>query len=140
MPPAEISLVQTTFHQLLPVSGQTAALFYARLFELDPTLRAIFRGDMREQGQRLMQTLATSVASLHQPDRLLDSARKLGARHHGYGVRDEHYATVGTAWLWTLEKVLGTDFTPAARAAWTNLYYALAHAMMDGARAAVVAA
>jgi hemoglobin-like flavoprotein len=133
MSPREVSLVQNTFHQLIPITDQAAALFYARLFELDPTLRALFDGDMREQGRKLMQSLALTVGSLNQFEALLPAVRQLGVRHASYGVRDEHYATVGTALLWTLEKCLGGAFTAAAKAAWTNTYVALANAMMDGA-------
>jgi nitric oxide dioxygenase len=139
MSPREVSLVQNTFHQLIPVTDQAAALFYARLFELDPALRTLFDGDMREQGRTLMQSLALTVGSLNQFDALLPALRQLGARHASYGVRDEHYATVGTALLWTLEKCLGSAFTPAARSAWTATYVALANAMMDGAHGTEVA-
>jgi nitric oxide dioxygenase len=134
MTPREISLIQDSFRQVLPSLDAAATLFYARLFELDPSLRPMFRGDMREQGRKLMQMLALAVTSLSDLEKLVPAARALGARHAGYGVRDEHYATVGAALLWTLEKGLGPSFTAEVRAAWTAAYSLLSAAMIDASR------
>ncbi|MEI6861141.1 MAG: globin family protein [Verrucomicrobiota bacterium] len=134
MTPAEITLVRDSFQKVAPIAPQAAALFYGRLFELDPSLRPLFKGDMTEQGKKLMATLALATATLDRPDQLLPVVRQLGVRHVAYGVRDEHYATVGAALLWTLEQGLGADFTPAVRAAWTATYTLLADTMITAAR------
>jgi hemoglobin-like flavoprotein len=139
MSPHEISLVKDSFRKVVPIADQAAALFYARLFELDPALRPLFRGDMAEQGRKLMTMIATAVAGLERPDHLLAGVRQLGLRHSTYGVRDEHYATVGTALLWTLEKGLGAEFTAEVRAAWTEVYTLLADTMRAAARPAAEA-
>jgi hemoglobin-like flavoprotein len=140
MSPAEITLVKDSFRKIVPIADQAAALFYARLFELDPSLRPLFRGDMHEQGRKLMTMIATAVAALERIDAIVPAVRQLGARHVGYGVREEHYATVGEALLWTLEKGLGPEFTPAVKAAWTSTYTLLANTMIDAQRAAHAAA
>jgi hemoglobin-like flavoprotein len=132
--PTEINLVKDSFRRVLPIADQAAALFYARLFELDPSLRPLFRGDMAEQGRKLMTMIATAVQALERLDTIVPVVRQLGARHAGYGVKEEHYATVGAALLWTLEKGLGPEFTPAVRNAWTSVYSLLANTMMDAAR------
>lgn len=133
----EILLVRSSFQKLAPIAEQAAALFYARLFELDPALRPLFRGDMREQGRKLMQMIALAVGALDRLDTILPAVRQLGARHTDYGVRDEHYATVGAALLWTLEKGLGAEFTPELRDAWTKTYTTLADTMKVAAAAPV---
>ncbi len=137
---SEITLVKDSFRKVLPISDQAAALFYARLFELDPQLRHLFRGDMVEQGRKLMTMIATAVASLERIETLVPAVRQLGARHAGYGVTEEHYGTVGAALLWTLEKGLGPEFTPAVREAWTTTYSLLANTMIEAQREAAVAA
>jgi len=136
----EITLVKDSFRKVLPIADQAAALFYARLFELDPQLRHLFRGDMVEQGRKLMTMIATAVASLERLETLVPAVRELGARHAGYGVTEEHYGTVGAALLWTLEKGLGPEFTPAVREAWTTTYSLLANTMIEAQREAAVAA
>ena len=136
----DITLVKDSFRQVLPIADQAAALFYARLFELDPELRELFRGDMVEQGRKLMTMIATAVASLERLDAIVPAVRQLGARHAGYGVTEEHYATVGAALLWTLEKGLGPAFTPAVREAWTTTYSLLADTMIEAQREAALAA
>ena len=138
MTPSTIALIRDSFRRLTPISDQAAALFYARLFELDPDLRPLFRGDMTEQGRKLMSMLGMVVGSLERLDTMMPVVRALGARHSGYGVSEEHYATVGAALLWTLEKGLGADFTPGVREAWTNTYSLLANTMIAAQREAHV--
>ena len=133
MTPRQKMLVQTTFALVAPIAETAAALFYNRLFELDPALRPLFKGDMAEQGRKLMQTLAVAVAGLDDLGALVPAVRALGKRHVAYGVRDEHYETVATALLWTLETGLGDAFTPEARDAWATVYWILADTMKDGA-------
>lgn len=134
MTSTEISLVKESFRKVLPIADQAAALFYTRLFELDPSLRALFHGDMAEQGRKLMHMLGMAVAGLDRLEQLVPAVRALGLRHAGYRVRDEHYETVGEALLWTLGRGLGAAFTPEMQAAWAKTYWTLAETMKAGAR------
>lgn len=135
----QIKLVQDSFRQVAPIAEAAAQLFYARLFELDPDLELLFKGNLTEQGHKLMQMLGLAVASLDRMDQILPAVRSLGARHVGYGVRDRDYDTVGQALLWTLRKGLGDAFRPDVEAAWTNVYATLASAMQSGTRTPVEA-
>jgi hemoglobin-like flavoprotein len=137
MTPNQIDLVRSSFARVAPAATQVAALFYGQLFELDPQLRRLFRGDMTEQGSKLMQVLAAAVAGLDRLGELAPVLRDLGRRHASYGVTDAHYDTVAQALLWTLERGLGADFTPKVREAWTAAYSALAQTMREGAAAAL---
>ena len=129
MTPEQQSLVRDSFANVAPIAPQAAALFYDRLFLLDPTLRPLFKGDMAEQGRKLMAMIGTAVANLHRLDQIVPAVRDLGRRHAGYGVRDSHYDTVAGALLWTLEQGLGPAFTPETREAWTICYGVLATEM-----------
>ena len=129
----QIELVQSSFAQVVPIADAAAALFYARLFELDPSLRPMFRGDLTEQGKKLMDMIRTVVGNLRALDRIIPGVRALGSRHAGYGVRDEHYETVGSALLWTLEQGLGDGFTDEVRDAWAVAYTILANTMKEAA-------
>jgi hemoglobin-like flavoprotein len=133
MTPHQKMLVQTTFAQVAPIAETAAALFYARLFELDPSLRPMFTSDIQEQGRKLMQMIAVAVAGLDDLDALVPAVQALGKRHAGYGVQDEHYETVATALIWTLEVGLGDAFTFEVREAWGTVYWLLADTMKDGA-------
>lgn len=133
MTPRQIDLVQHTFDMVKPIADAAADLFYARLFSMDPSLKPMFKGDMKKQGQMLMSVLGTAVGGLRNLDRLAPVVRHLGARHVAYGVRDEHYATVGAALLWTLETGLKEEFTPEVRDAWTTAYGLLSDVMQQGA-------
>jgi hemoglobin-like flavoprotein len=129
MTPEQITLVQTSFKKVVPIAGTAADLFYGRLFEIAPQVRPLFPDDMTEQKSKLMAMLVTAVSNLHQLETILPTVKALGERHKGYGVTPEHFAPVGAALLWTLEKGLGPDFTPETKAAWTEAYTALAGVM-----------
>ena len=140
MTPSQIAAVQTSFAQVVPIKDQAAALFYERLFTIDPPTRALFKGDVAEQGKKLMAALAMVVAGLKDLPAMLPAVRNMARRHAGYGVEDRHYDTVGQALLWTLEQGLGPNFTPEVRDAWTAAYTALATVMMESAKDARAAA
>jgi hemoglobin-like flavoprotein len=129
MTPQQIELVQASFRKVVPIAGTAADLFYDRLFEIAPETRALFPADLKDQKVKLMAMLGTAVTNLHKLDTILPAVKALGERHKSYGVTAAHYAPVGAALLWTLEKGLGTDFTPEVKAAWTETYSALAGVM-----------
>lgn len=134
MTPNEIQLVQTSFAKVAPVAEKAAAMFYNRLFELDPSLRTLFKGDMAEQGKRLMAMIAVAVNGLNHIEDLVPAVQDLGRRHAGYEVQEPHYATVGAALLDTLETALGDSFTPEVKAAWGTVYGVLSSTMIEAAK------
>ena len=136
----QILLVTESFDKIAPRADEAAALFYGRLFEIDPALRSLFKGDLGEQGAKLMQMIGVAVKGLGRLDEIDPAVRSLGARHAGYGVEDSHYETVGSALLWTLGQGLGPDFNRETEVAWAAAYTLLAETMKDAARTAAAAA
>lgn len=128
-------LVQQSWSLVLPIAPQAAALFYANLFQRDPSLQRMFRGDMQQQGRRLMQMIGLAVQRLDDLDGMLSTLREMGQRHTGYGVRRVHYDTMGAALLETLAQVLGQAFTDELALAWAEAYAVLAGAMYAGNQA-----
>jgi hemoglobin-like flavoprotein len=131
--PAEIELVQTSFKSVVPIADQAADLFYGRLFEIAPGVRPLFPADLAAQKKKLIGMLATAVTNLHQVDKIIPAVQDLGRRHVGYGVTEAHYAPVGEALIWTLDRGLGPAFTPEVKAAWTAAYTTLAGVMQAAA-------
>jgi len=129
----QVALVQNSFAAIAPIADDAAALFYRRLFELDPRLQAMFKGDMTEQRKKLMHMLTLAVKGLNRLEQLVPVVEDLGRRHVGYGVEDRHYETVGEALLWTLEKGLGPAFTPETKEAWVTVYGLLSTTMKAAA-------
>jgi nitric oxide dioxygenase len=130
MTPEQITLIQQSFAKVSPIADQAAALFYSRLFETTPQVKPLFRGDMTEQGRKLMATLAVVVNGLDRLDTVLPAASALAKRHVGYGVTAEHYPPVGAALLWTLQQGLGPAWTAEVAAAWTAAYGTLSDFMI----------
>ena len=133
MTPEQIEMVQNSWEQVKPISEQAADMFYAKLFEMDPDIKPLFKGDIKIQGRRLMAMITTAVNNLHQLETILEPVQDLGRRHVDYGVKPEHYDTVGAALLWTLGQGLGDGFTSAVEAAWTEAYTILAGVMKEAA-------
>ena len=140
MNPAQIKLVQESFAKVAPISEQAAVIFYDRLFELAPQVRAMFPNDMTEQRKKLMATLAVVVNGLANLETVLPAASALAKRHVAYGARPAHYPVVGGALLWTLEKGLGEAWTPDVAAAWTAAYGILSGYMISEAYGSAQAA
>jgi hemoglobin-like flavoprotein len=133
MNPTQIKLVQDSFARVAPISEQAAVLFYDRLFEVAPPVRAMFPDDMTEQRKKLMATLAVVVNGLSNLEAVLPAASALAKRHVSYGAKPEHYPVVGGALLWTLEKGLGDAWTPEVAEAWTAAYGTLSGYMIEEA-------
>jgi hemoglobin-like flavoprotein len=126
-------LIRSSFAQIAPNAQAVAAQFYERLFILDPTLKPLFKGDMTDQGRKLMAMIGIAVAHLDRLDEIVPAVQQLGARHAGYGVPTESYDTVGAALAWTLAQGLGDDFTSEMAAAWSDCYATIAAVMQQGA-------
>lgn len=136
MTPEQAVLVKTSWAKVVPISEQAAELFYGKLFELDPALKDLFKGDMKEQGRKLMAMINTAVNALDKLESVVPAVQDLGKRHVAYGVKDKDYDTVGAALLWTLGEGLGDDFTDEVKDAWAAVYGVLAGTMKEAAAAA----
>lgn len=132
MTPQQVTLVQESWAKVVPISDTAAELFYTRLFALEPSLQSLFKGDMKEQGSKLMGMIGVAVRGLKRLDEIVPAVKALGQRHVTYGVRAAHYDTVGAALLWTLGQGLGESFTKDVEDAWTEVYGVLASTMQSG--------
>jgi hemoglobin-like flavoprotein len=138
--PDQVRAIQDSFKLVAPISDQAAAMFYGRLFEIAPAVKRLFRGDMTEQGRKLMATLGVVVNSLGNLEAVLPAASALAKRHVDYGVKAEDYTPVGAALLWTLQQGLGEHWTPQLAEAWGAAYTLLSGYMIGEAYGRRVAA
>jgi hemoglobin-like flavoprotein len=133
MTPRQIRLVQSSWQRLTASQETVAGLFYAKLFELDPSVASLFHGNMVEQGRRLMTVIGFAIPRLSDIGRLAPLLRNLGLRHVEYGVLDRHYDAAGTAFLWAIGTALKTTRTTEVREAWLAVYSLIAKTMKEGA-------
>jgi len=131
--PQQKLLVQESFTKVEPIADQAAELFYGKLFEYDPSLKKLFKGDMKEQGQKLMATLKIAVKSLDDIESLIPVLQNLAIKHIDYGVSADDYTPVGNALIFALKTGLGSGFTPDLRAAWVEVYSTIATVMRQHA-------
>ena len=128
-------LIRVSFEALLPQGEALAAAFYTRLFEIDPSLRPLFKISLVDQQHKLIDMLAVTVHGLDSPNQLDSALHLLGERHVHYGVVAEQYAKVEEALLYALEQFIGEGFTPTMRAAWESIYQLMSERML-GSKAA----
>ena len=126
MTPDQVKLVQQSFAKLAPIADQAAVMFYDRLFEVAPQVKAMFPADLTEQRRKLMATLSAVVNGLGTLESVLPAASALARRHVSYPV-------VGGALLWTLEKGLADGWTTEVADAWTAAYGMLSGFMISEA-------
>ena len=133
MTSTQVQLVQESFAKVVPISEAAAVIFYDRLFEVAPSVKAMFPDDMTQQRKKLMMMLAAVVNGLGNLESILPAASALAKRHVDYGARPEHYPVVGGALLWTLEKGLGEAWTSDVADAWTTAFGTLSGYMISEA-------
>lgn len=129
----QISLVQGSFRKVEPIAEQAAEIFYNKLFEYDPSLKPIFKGDIKDQGRKLMATLKVAVNGASDLNKLVPVLHQLADRHVGYGVKPKDYTPVGNALLFALKTGLGDEFTPELRQAWVDTFRLIATTMKEHA-------
>lgn len=139
MTPNQIDLIEASFEKVAPNAEAAAAMFYARLFEIAPEVKPLFKSDLKEQGRKLMSTLGLVVNGLRNLDAVVPAAKSLAAKHVAYGVKAEHYTPVGAALIWTLATALGDEFTDETRDAWVAAYTTLSGVMIAEAYGSIAA-
>ena len=131
----QIKLIQGSFRLVMPRAEELAGLFYQRLFELDPTLRPLFKIPLIEQERKFIDMLCIVVYGLEHETQLLPALHRLGQRHVAYLVKPQYYKTVGVALLAALEQTLDAAYTPEIAQAWLNIYTFLADTMQSSLKA-----
>ncbi|ABV34820.1 globin [Shewanella sediminis HAW-EB3] len=125
----QILLVQHSFSQVEPIAEQAADIFYGALFEIDPSLKPLFRSNIKMQGRKLMSMLKAAVDGLNDLDSLVPVLQQLAERHNGYGTKKSHFTPVGNALLYTLKTGLGEAYTEEVRQAWITVIHLVADTM-----------
>jgi methyl-accepting chemotaxis protein len=138
MTPKQVQLCKDSWAKVEPIASTAADIFYNNLFAADPSLQTLFKGDMPEQGKKLMDMIGAAVRLLDKPEKLIPVVQNLGIRHAGYGVENDHYDTVGSALIKTLATGLGDDFTEEVEQSWLAAYGILASTMQQAANLELV--
>jgi hemoglobin-like flavoprotein len=132
----EKQIVSESFPLIRDMAIPVSLLFYGRLFDVAPSLRQLFKIDMREQSKKLAAMLEAIVESVDDWEKIVPVLRQLGARHVAYGVKEQHYDTLCSALVWAFGQALQPGFDTEVRAAWTAVIRAVNEQMKIGAAAA----
>ncbi|MGA2428137.1 MAG: globin domain-containing protein [Candidatus Acidiferrum sp.] len=135
MTPRQKQIICESFPLIREIAIPVSLLFYGRLFDLDPSLRRLFKIDLKEQSKKLVATLDALVEGVDDWEKIVPVLRELGQRHVGYGVKEQHYDTVCSALVWAFGQALQPGFDDEVRAAWTAVIRAVNEQMKIGAAA-----
>ncbi len=115
--------IRSSYARIAGMQAKAGLMFYDRLFEKDPSLKAMFhRAPIETQAAKLMQVIGFVVERLDRVPETKGELVSLGRKHVDYGVTVDHYALVGAALVWTMKQCLGNDFDADTEAAWIELY------------------
>jgi hemoglobin-like flavoprotein len=125
----DIKLIQLSFKQLSGRYDKAGEVFYKRLFEIDPNISKLFKGNIKEQSSAMMRMVKTVVEGLNYPEVIIPAVQDLGRRHHEYGVAENQYKMFGDCLIECLAQEVGKEFNEKTKAAWYKLYEILADVM-----------
>ncbi|HMG34102.1 MAG TPA: globin domain-containing protein [Blastocatellia bacterium] len=134
----QTELVRSSFAEVAELADAAGIVFFGRLFEIDPALRPLFKGDLQQHWSKAMEMLGLVVSWIDWPELLLPALKSLGRRHAGYGVKDQHYLIFADALIFTLKVGLGDTFTSEVEDAWIEAYQMISNAMRKAAPVAAV--
>jgi hemoglobin-like flavoprotein len=129
----DVATLRSTFELVVTREPNLTHRFYENLFARYPKTRAMFSRNSRDKQEVMLRDALVAVMDhLEDAPWLERTLTALGTQHRGYGVTDEMYEWVGDSLLVTLAEVAGDDWSPSARAAWTEAYGAIATLMKAG--------
>src|SRR3712207_3711556 len=103
----QVLLVKSSFQALTPQRNRIAAIFFAQLFVREPSLRPVFRGDLRGHGAELFEGLAAIVDSLDRLYPIVAAIEWLAVQSSRRGLCERHYPAVADAMIAAFRDGLG---------------------------------
>lgn len=140
MTPMQTLLVKNSFQVLAPQRRSLAGIFFAELFSREPSLRALFAGDLARHGGALFEGLAAIVGALPRLHPIAPALEWLALRNARRGLGELHYQAVAEALLATLAAALADAFTPELREAWIAAHRKVSRLMLQSVPAEALAA
>lgn len=133
MSPEEIEVLRVSLRKCVRRKADMANVFYATLFEMEPSLRPMFGDDIVGQTDKTMLALGAIVSQIHDIEAFGPMVSELARRHIDYGVAEHHYEYVGRALLDTLRTVFGDELLAEEEDAWRKAYDTMATVMIAAA-------
>jgi len=130
----QITLIKNSWKLLRKIDPVLIGdVFYSKLFIDLPQVAHLFKTPRPQQSEKLIAMISLIVRRLHNLDELNKEIEELAVRHVSYGAKPEHYAAIGKALLWTLERGLGYDWNKELEQAWQACYAMLSATMIKAA-------
>jgi len=135
--PAHEETVKATLPVIGENIGDIAKTFYAGMFAENPDLLAntFNRGNQKSGAQQkaLAASVATFATMLVNPDGpdAVDMLSRIAHKHVSLGITPDQYEIVYHYLFAAIGKVLGDAVTPEVAEAWTEVYWLMAHVLID---------
>ncbi len=135
----DVDLLRSSFELVTTRSPHVIARFYEIFFERYPEVRPMFPASPDGRARQEKMLTGALVAVLDHVDDapwLRETLVAMGAKHFGYGVRDEMYGWVGECLLAALAEAAGDQWSEPIARAWSAAFGAIAGLMIEGAKMA----
>ncbi len=126
----QILLIKNSWNYLVNTAPDAGEHFYRILFEKAPSVRHLFKPDIKDQSRKLVTMISFIVSKLNSLDEIESQIKGLALRHVQYGAESAHFEAVGEALLGMLELELGSQWNAATKEAWVEVYTILSDAMI----------
>ena len=136
----QVRIVKSSFRALTPQRNRLAGLFFAQLFVREPSLRLVFRGDLRAHGAELFEGLASIVDSLDRLYPIVPALEWLAVQSARRGLGERHYCAVVEAMLSAFRDGLGETFSVELELAWRKAARQVSNVMIGALEAEPLAA
>ncbi|MFE0809623.1 globin domain-containing protein [Streptomyces sp. NPDC058794] len=131
-----VPVVRATLPAVGAAIGDITTLFYRKLFDAHPELlRDLFNRGNQASGEQ-QRALAGSIAAfagmlLERPDARLDALlSRIAHKHASLGITSDQYKIVHRHLFAAIAEVLGDAVTPEVAAAWDEVYWLMANALV----------
>ena len=123
--------VQDSFSQIEDATKpKIIRVLLDRMFELDESLKKLFKKDTRDQRKKTLKALIFTIENLRDADTVGPYLKNTAIKLAEHGFKKSDYKTFGTALIFSISAGLGDDFTPRIKNAWIIVYDVISEIMI----------
>lgn len=127
---SELALLQASLAELADPVAFTSVL-YRKIFERQPSYRALFAADLGPQLQQMASAIQFGILHIEDDAKLMPALSQIAHRHVEAGITSQMFEVVGLALQDALREQLGDKFSDPLPRLWASAYQKLSWSLQD---------